>query len=71
MRTEKSSNPVKEIPSNLVKAFSPLYRIEALTGLGGYVIIAIGFSNDSLALILAGFLAAGISGIVGSYRDSQ
>jgi hypothetical protein len=69
MGNKDSLKPLKELPSNLCYAFSPFYRIEALTGIAGYGIIIDGAIKGSSQEVLGGLVVSALSGLYGAYKD--
>jgi hypothetical protein len=63
------SKPLREVPINLCRAFKPLFSIEALVGIGGYVFTGIGIYEGNAKKIIGGLVAAGLGGLYGAYRD--
>jgi hypothetical protein len=69
MKHQNLSTSLKKIPNNLHQAFSPLYRIESLTGFAGYGIIIDGAIKNNGKEIIAGLIISGLSGLYGAYKD--
>jgi hypothetical protein len=69
MENRDSLKPLKELPGNLYHAFSPLYRIEALTGLAGYGLIIDGAIKGNGKEVIAGLVVSTLSGLYGAYKD--
>ncbi len=63
------SKPLREVPGNLCMALKPLCSIEALVGIGGYVVTGIGIYEGNAKKIIGGLIAAGLGGLYGAYRD--
>lgn len=63
------SRPLREVPSNLCHAFKPLFSIEAIVGIGGYVATGIGIYEGDPKKIIGGLVTAGLGGLYGAYRD--
>jgi hypothetical protein len=69
MENQDSLKPLKELQGNLYHAFSPLYRIEALTGFAGYGLIIDGAIKGNGKEVLAGLVVSTLSGLYGAYKD--
>jgi hypothetical protein len=63
------SNPLTEVPINLSRALKPLFSIEALVGIGGYVATGIGIYEGNPKKIIGGLAASLLAGLYGAYRD--
>ena len=69
MEDINSQNPLKEMARNLFNAFSPIYRIEALTGFAGYGLIIDGAIKGNVKEAIAGLVVSALSGAYGAYQD--